>query len=526
MSAAHLPGPSHQPPHVVVIGGGISGLAAARRLLAGGARVTVVEASPRLGGKLCPGELAGVPVDLGAESMLARRPEGVALARSVGLADRLQPPATANALLWTRGSLRPMPKGHVMGVPGDLAPLAASGVLSGEGLARIERERDLPRTEVGEDAAVGEFVAARLGREVVDRLVEPLLGGVYAGDAYRISMRAAVPQLFEVARTGASLTEGVRAVQRRAAARPRTDPVFMGIVGGVGRLPLVLADALRAAGAEIRTGQPVRELRRVGEANAAGERAGEERAAGGRTGETRTRGGRTGGGWAVVAGDEVLCADAVVVAVPAPAAARLLAADSPVASAELAAVDYASVALVTMAFRRADAEALPPLTGKGAGSGIGGVSGFLVPPVDGHTIKAATFSSAKWGWVRDAAPDLFVLRTSIGRFGAAEDLARDDAELVDLSLRDLGRAVGLSARPVASRVVRWPDGLPQYPVGHLDRVARIRTEAGKLPGLRVCGAAYDGVGIPACVASAERAAAELLAELPTLAQDAAGGERE
>ncbi|KJY33493.1 protoporphyrinogen oxidase, partial [Streptomyces sp. NRRL S-444] len=143
--------------HAVVIGGGIAGLAAAHRLLADGLRVTLLEAGPRLGGKLLAGELAGAPVDLGAESVLARRPEALELARAVGLGEALQPPATATAHLWTRGALRPMPRGHVMGVPGDLAPLAASGVLSAEGLARIEAERELPPAEIGEDVAVGEY---------------------------------------------------------------------------------------------------------------------------------------------------------------------------------------------------------------------------------------------------------------------------------------------------------------------------------------------------------------------------------
>ncbi|MFS4098031.1 protoporphyrinogen oxidase, partial [Streptomyces sp. AF1A] len=237
--------------HVVVIGAGVAGLAAAHRLLARGARVTVLEGSNRVGGKLLPGEIAGVRVDLGAESMLARRPEAVGLAREVGLAERLQPPATASASIWTRGALRPMPKGHVMGVPGTAAAL--SGVLSDEGLARIERDADLPRTEIGDDVAVGEYVAARLGREVVDRLVEPLLGGVYAGDAYRISLRSAVPQLFQAAHAHDSLTAAVREIQARAAAAQQTGPVFMGIEGGVGSLPLAVADAVRARGARILT---------------------------------------------------------------------------------------------------------------------------------------------------------------------------------------------------------------------------------------------------------------------------------
>ncbi|MEU8875635.1 protoporphyrinogen oxidase [Streptomyces javensis] len=499
MRAANTPG-AGRTGHVVVIGGGIAGLAAAHRLLDGGARVTVLEASGRLGGKLRPGEIEGVPVDLGAESMLARRPEAVELARAVGLGDRLQPPATATASLWTRGGLRPMPKGHVMGVPGDLEPLAASGVISEEGLARIARDRELPPTPVGEDVALGKYLAERLGREVVDRLVEPLLGGVYAGDVYRTSMRASVPTLFEVAQSGRPLTEGVRELAERSARR-QDGPVFMGIDGGIGRLPLAVADAVRAAGGEIRTGAPVRELRRTAD--------GWTVAVDGTGGAGGTGAGGGAGGPSLVA------ADAVVLAVPAPAAARLLTAAAPTASAELTTVDYASMALITMAFRRTDVASLAE------------GSGFLVPPVDGRTIKAATFSSRKWGWLRDAGPELFVLRTSIGRFDDEADLKRDDADLVRMSLTDLGEAVGLAVKPVASRVDRWDGGLPQYPVGHLDRVARIRAEVAKVPGLAVCGALYDGVGIPACVGSARKAADELLGSLAgTLEPGAGAGERE
>lgn len=462
--------------HVVVIGGGIAGLAAAHKLLAEGVRVTLLEAGPRLGGKLRAGELAGAPVDLGAESVLARRPEAVDLAKAVGLGEALQPPATATAHLWTRGALRPMPRGHVMGVPGDLAPLAASGVLSPEGLARIEAERELPPAEIGEDVAVGEYVAARLGHEVVDRLVEPLLGGVYAGNAYRISMRAAVPQLFEAARTHTLLGDGVRELQRRAEAQPQpAGPVFAGIEGGIGRLPVAVAEACRSAGARIATDTPVREVVRTPE------------------------------GWRVVAGAEVIDADGVILATPAGAAARLLDGLAPAAAAELRGVEYASMALITMAFRRSD---LP------AAIAEGGASGFLVPPVDGRTIKASTFSSNKWAWA-GADPELFLLRTSVGRYGDEKDLGREDAELVEVSLTDLGAAVGLTARPVASTVTRWDGGLPQYPVGHLARVARIRTAVAALPGLAVCGALYDGVGIPACVASAGRAADAVIAALGT-----------
>ncbi|MGC0328923.1 oxygen-dependent protoporphyrinogen oxidase [Streptomyces sp. SAI-170] len=453
---------------VVVIGAGIAGLAAAHRLLARGAAVTVLEASDRVGGKLLPGEIAGARVDLGAESLLARRPEAVDLARETGLADRLQPPATATASIWTRGALRPMPKGHVMGVPGTASALA--GVLSEEGLKRIEADAELPRTETGDDVAVGEFVAARLGREVVDRLVEPLLGGVYAGDAYRISMRSAVPQLFQAAQRHTSLTAAVRDIQAKATAAQQTGPVFMGIAGGVARLPLAVAESVRARGGEILTHARVTELRR--EAT----------------------------GWRVVTGDRVLHADAVVVAAPAPAAAALLRAEAPAAAAELTAVEYASMALITLAYRRADVH-LPE------------GSGFLVPPVDGRTIKASTFASRKWGWIDEENPDVVVLRTSVGRYGETEILDRPDADLVDVSRHDLRAATGLDARPLDTRVTRWTDGLPQYPVGHHARVARIREHLGKLPGLAVCGAVYDGVGVPACIASAYAAVDQLDGDL-------------
>jgi protoporphyrinogen/coproporphyrinogen III oxidase len=462
--------------HAIVIGGGISGLAAAHRLLDGGARVTVLEASQRLGGKLYAGEIAGSAVDLGAESMLARRPEAVELARAVGLGDALRPPAVAGGAIWTRGAVRPMPRGHVMGVPGD--PDALGGVISRDGLARMAEDAVRPRTEIGEDVAVGGYVAERLGREVVDRLVEPLLGGVYAGDAYRLSMRAAVPRLYEAARDERSLLAAVRAVQERAARAQETGPVFMGIEGGVGRLPLAVADAVREAGGEILLGAGARELL------------------------------RTGAGWEVVVEGRVIAADVVVVALPAPAAARLLRREVPGAAAELAGVEYASMALCTLAFRRADVRRVPE------------GSGFLVPSVDGHTIKASTFASNKWAWIAAQDPDLFILRTSIGRYEEERGLARADSELLDLSLLDLREAIGLTARPVAARVSRWEDGLPQYPVGHPDRVARIRTAVGKLPGLAVCGAAYDGVGIPACVAAAHRAADQ------TLVRAGGTGERE
>jgi len=452
---------------VVIVGGGVAGLTAARDLVAAGHDVLLLEGSDHVGGKLLRHQVGGVVVDVGAEAMLNRRPEGVALARAVGLA--LEHPAVASSRIWTRGALRPLPR-SLMGVPLDLDQLAASGVLSDEGLERARREPGLPPEVVDGDVSVGELVARRFGDEVVDRLVEPLLGGVYAGHARELSARASVPQLVAFAEKGSLLEQG--------AAIPMTydTPVFAGIPGGMGLLPEALA-----AGLTVRTGVTVRGLT------------------------------RTATGFEVLTGPttdpELITAEAVVLATPAAPTARLLADLAPTASAELAGIESASMAVVTFAFRAGDVAAIDT-----------GSSGFLVPPVDGRRIKASTFSFAKWGWVREAGAveGLVHLRTSLGRHREEIALQASDEELIALSLTDLEAATGLRAAPVDTHVQRWGGGLPQYAVGHLDRVTRIRADVARVPGLAVCGAAYDGVGIPAVIASAHRAADELFGASGTM----------
>jgi protoporphyrinogen/coproporphyrinogen III oxidase len=440
-----------------VVGGGIAGLAVARELAATGREVTVFEGSSRIGGKLRSEEIGGVRVDVGAEAMLARRPEGVELAEAVGL-DIVHPATTASSV-WTRGGLRPLPR-SVMGVPADPAEVERSGVLSGAGVDRLRHEQDPAPLDDDEDVSVGDLVAARLGDEVVDRLVEPLLGGVYAGHARLLSARATVPQLV-------SWQGSLVAAAREAVAASDGRPVFAGIEGGMGLLPGTVA---LDGGFHVRSGSPVVGLRRSP------------------TGFTLV----TGPTDAFVEIDT----DEVVLATPAAPTARLLTDVAPAAATELAAIEYASMAVVTFAFRVVD---LPDLPG----------SGFLVPPVDGRTIKASTFSFAKWDWVRATGNGMLVLRTSIGRHREEATLQVPDDELVAASLADLAEATGLTARPVDGHVQRWGGGLPQYAVGHLDRVARIRAAAARVPGLAVCGAAYDGVGIPAVIASARRAVAQI-----------------
>ena len=452
---------------VVVVGGGIAGLTAAYVLGEDPDRdVVVLEGSRQLGGKLRLAEVGGVTVDVGAEAMLNRRPEGAALARELGLP--VVHPVATRSQLWTRDALRPLPR-SLMGVPLDVEELAASGVLSAAGLRRVRAEPSLPPTELDdEDVSVGELVADRLGDEVVDRLVEPLLGGVYAGHARELSARATTPQLVAMLDRGSLLEAAAAAVPVSMI------PVFAGVPGGLGELPGALLSSGRFTA---RTDVTVRELRRAE------------------------------GGYELVVGSahmpDLVRADEVVLAVPATPASRLLADLAPVAAAELAAIEYASTAVVTLAVR---AQGFPLAEGS---------SGFLVPPVEGRRIKASTFSFAKWSWVRAAGrgaldgDDVLLLRTSLGRHREEGSLQATDDELVAASLADLSDAIGLTSPPVDAHVQRWGGGLPQYAVGHLDRVTRVRDGIAKLPGLVVCGAAYDGVGIPAVIASARRAADEV-----------------
>ncbi|GAA0551613.1 protoporphyrinogen oxidase [Paractinoplanes ferrugineus] len=450
---------------VAVIGGGIAGLAAAvrlRDLTPPGTEIIVYEQSGVLGGKLRTGELAGRPVERGAESFLTAGPAGaesasVALAKHLGLADSLVHPATVPAALAVGGGLAPIPGGTLVGVPGDLTKLGDVAHVTGS-----DRDEGRPLLAVGEDVAVGELVRARYGEEVVDRLVDPMLGGVYAGRADRLSLEATMPQLAATARIEHTLQGAVRAAQ---AARTRNPgPIFTTVKGGMSRL---VATAAAASGARISLGLPVRDLS------------------------------RTAHGWRLLLGpvpapqtDDV---DAVVLAVPAKPAARLLTGISAEAADAVSVLDYASVALAAFA--------LPP------GTPLPELSGFLVPPSEGTLVKAATFFTRKWPHLADAA-DPVIVRASLGRFGEQERLQLPDEELLARAIRELGELVGHELpAPMATWVQRWGGGLPQYAPGHRDRVAFARQQ---LPaGLALAGAAFDGVGIPACVASGERAAEDV-----------------
>ncbi len=454
----------------LVVGGGVSGLAAALRLRDEGLEVTLVDAGTRWGGKLAPVRLGDLHLDGGAESMLARRPEAVGLADALGLAGRRTTPTTASPRVLVGGEPRRLPP-SLQGVPTD--PAALRPLLSEAGAAYAEGEPDRPAPPLTGDVSIGGYVEERFGAEVTDRLLEPLLGGVYAGRSRALSFEAVAPALFAAARTGGSLS-----AHARAALRPGAGPVFAGLRGGVHGLADALVTRLAERGVDLRLRTTVTALRRghdgVVATASVGERASDLRA------------------------------DVVVLAAPAPAAARLLAGvlptDGPLEA--LGRVPYASVAVLTLAVR-----GLAPTD-----------SGLLVPPGELPTVKALTYSSTKWAWVADAAreaygQDVAVLRASVGRAGEADVLQVDDAALVRRSLAEVSTLPGWEgASLVDAAVTRWGGGLPQLGLGHVRLVARLRAELDDVPGVALAGAYLDGVGLPACLASAEAAVAKVLVD--------------
>ncbi|GGM74928.1 protoporphyrinogen oxidase [Dactylosporangium sucinum] len=437
---------------VVVVGGGIAGLAAAQRLLERGLDVVLVDRGERTGGKLRTGTLAGGPVEQGAESFLMAGPDGgpsaaVRLAGAAGLAGAVVHPTPARAAVAIDGGLRELPSGTLMGIP----------LAEDPGVPDVSS--DAPLLPPGGDLTVGELVRPRRGDAVVDHYVEPLLGGVYAGRADRLSLRMALPKLAAAAERSHTLTEALRSAVAAPASR---GPVFGTIEGGMSRL----TDAVTAALPDVRLGSTVRELRRHG------------------------------AGWRLTVGSThdpgFLDADGVVLAVPAAPAARLLSTVEGLAGVPL---EYASVALVALAL---PATKLPEL------------SGFLVPATEGFAVKAVTFFDQKWAHLH--RPGVTLLRASVGRHGDEQQLQRTDENLVALVRHELAVLLGVDALPdpVAGAVYRWGGALPQYTPNHQDRVRTLRETLRRHPAIAVAGAAYDGVGIPACITSGWAAADAVL----------------
>jgi len=467
------------PSRVIVVGGGISGLTAAWELT-GGAQpgaappaVVVLESSTRLGGALRSDEFGGRVVDMGPDGFLGRRPEAVDLCREVGLADALVPIAGRGASVWARGRLRPLPDGLALGIPTRFWPTARSGILGLRGTLGLARDAVLPRPDlrgpIG-DRSVGPLVARKLGQRVVDTLVDPLIGGIHAGSVDDMSAAAVFPPLLAAAQRRGGLMRALRA--EVPAPDPDGSPLFWSLDGGMALLVHTLATRLAERGVDIRLSAPADRLERAGDA------------------------------WEVWSGGRAGAADAVVLATPAHVTAALLQPHDDEAATLLQAIEYASVALVT--FRAAAGDVPSPLHG----------TGFLVPRRGPHkgreawAVTACTFLDRKWPHL--ARDGEVLLRASLGRMDDSRPDGWSDTEAVERAWDELRVLLGVTGAPMDAVVVRCQRALPQYRVHHLLRTAGTESAVARLGGVAVAGAAYHGVGIPACIASGRAAAHVLL----------------
>ncbi|MGG1555525.1 protoporphyrinogen oxidase [Paenibacillus ferrarius] len=475
-------------PHYMVIGGGITGLSAAfylqKRLEAEGApfRISVVEKSEKLGGKIHTLERDGFVIEKGPDSFLARKKPIIDLAYELGLEGELTAtnPKAKKTFIVRQGKLHPMPPGLVLGIPTQWTPFMRTGLISPLGKLRAAMDFVLPKRKEQTDESLGHFLKRRLGTEVLERVVEPLLAGIYAGDTFKLSLKSTFPQFGAMEQKHRSVILGMMAsrknVPEESAHLPQSvrHSVFVTFKRGLKTIVEGLETALREGGAELRTGVGVTRVTAA---------AGDGSAAAGGPAKVIFEDGH----------EEVV--DGLIVTTQTYQAAKLLE-ELPIAEV-LRNIEYISVANVIMAFERKD---IPFELD---------ASGFLVPRSEGLAITACTLTSAKW---LHTAPDgKVVLRCYIGRAGEQEWPSLSDGELVELARRDIRKLLGIEASPLFSEVTRLMHSMPQYPVGHLEKLADFRAKlSAAMPRVWVTGAGFHGVGLPDCIRQGKEAANALV----------------
>lgn len=461
------------PKHVAIVGGGIAGLATAYALQSRAAEdglpltCTLIEAGREWGGKIATHRVGGFVIEAGPDSFLSQKPWALDLCRRLGLSDQLidTKASQEKAFVFSRGRLRPLPDGLVVVVPTRLGPFLRSGVLSFPGMMRMAMDLVIPRRRgTDQDESLASFFRRRLGREAFERLVEPLMAGIYAGDAAQISVRATFPRFLEMEQQHGSLIRGILAGRRvgksgsRDGAMART--TFVTLRGGLSTLTGALVAQLEKAGVKLMAGQRVIEL--------------------------RLRSDQPDGMYALfLESGEVVSADAVVLATPAYVSASCIRSLDPGAADLLDAIPYASTATVSLAYDTEDLGALV----KGFG--------FVVPRVERRDVLAATWTSLKWD--HRAPPGQMLVRCYVGGIGREALLAADDKTLIGRVRDELRAMAGITCEPVYAEVNRWDRAIPQYTLGHIERLAEIQRLLQSYPGLYLTGAGYRGIGIPDCI---------------------------
>jgi len=458
-------------PKIAVIGGGISGLAAAHDLTTAGAGVIVIEKSSRLGGKVITEHIDGFLIEGGPDSFVAGKGSVLELANELGLAGQVisSRPENRGAYVWCRGGLHPLPDGLLLMAPSRLSPLLRSSLLSWKGKLRVLGDLVLPKGSIDEDESLEAFVVCRLGCEVLERIAERLIAGINGAEHSTMSLQASFPRFLDMERKHRSLILAARSVASRPTAGNGLS-YFASFKGGMGELAAALANALKDV--DIKTGRAV----------------------------TRLRPDEDGDGYRLVLDDGTeLRAHGVILALPASETATLVSELVPEAAAAVAGIHQVATATVTLAYRIGD---IPDLLG----------SGFVVPSVERRRIMGVSYLSRKWEG-RVPHRQLALLRAFVGGQHGRELALGGKDKLVAAVREELAELIGLTAHPVLVRTHCWMGGLHQYTLGHLDRVAKAESALAAHPGLALAGAAFHGIGLNECVDSGRRAAETVLAAL-------------
>ncbi len=467
-------------PHILVVGGGISGLTAAYQLqrLARQSqthfKITLVESDRRLGGKILTDRTDNMVIEAGPDSFLSSKPAALELCRELGIEDSVigTTETGGGTYILRRGRLEPLPEGITMLVPTKFKPLLASRLLSPLGKLRMSLDFFIPPRRDADDESVGHFVRRRLGREAFERMAQPILSGIYAGDADRLSLAATFPRLRDTELKHGSLTKGMLAQRKQAAAKPQPGPkrsAFLSLRDGLGQLTDALEEALTDV--DVLLGTEVTALDRLDDGRY----------------EVSLSAGRS------------LMVDGIVLAVPAYAAGQMLGTLEPSVASLLSHIPYVSTATVTLAYHAGD------VTGSAAGRG------FVIPRVENRELTAVTWVTQKFS---HRAPDgVALVRAFVGRAGREEAVELSDDDLLRLVRRELDEILGIGADPIDARIYRWRRALPQYVLGHLERLEEIDERMASMPNIQLAGAAYRGVGIPDCIQSGRSAAIKVLEAL-------------
>ncbi|MDA8234854.1 MAG: protoporphyrinogen oxidase [Clostridia bacterium] len=467
---------------VIIIGGGMTGLAAAYTLeekARGKVDYLLIEQENRLGGKIHTAKEDGFVLEGGPDCFLSEKPQVAQLSEKLGIEDRLLPSheASKGSSVFTGGRLHKLPEGLMLMVPTKIMPFAFSSLISWPGKIRMAMDLFIPRRKGNQDESLGSFVTRRLGREALDKIAEPLIGGIHSGDPEQMSLKASFPRFLQMEEKYGSLIRAMLSARKNAPSRPQPTPgkvektYFMSFKGGMGELIETVVDRLDKS--KLLLGQTV-------------------------TGVKKREDGKY---FVFIQGQDPLEADAIIVATPANVAADILREVDDIITGKLQEIPYVSSATVSLAYRRTDVK-----------TDLNSF-GFVIPRKENRKIMAVTYSSTKWHKHRTPNDEYVLVRAFVGGPGNQELVTIDDEKMLKMVQSEVKEIMGIDAKPVRTKIFRWVKGMPQYTMGHLERMEEVEKQLSKYPGLYIVGGSYRGVGISNCIGEGSGAAEKALAYL-------------